>query len=250
MEANRHHSLARGGIYPRGCPHGPSEMRSEYLVEGLDPTIEVMARVQQPVERQVLDADGRPVASLRVAGKSYASRTEMAAREVRIPSLPNRTATVKPGGSKRAELIENGAPAGGLLWRWGPLHCTVEAWIDEIEAGLRRVRVHIANRLEWNGGVEQALSQTLYSPEIVMHSPDGSFLSTADPTASFRRPLVCHSEGLWPVPVGEAGDRRTVLASVIRFADYPALRPGSLAEPFVSDAAHSRAPLGAVRHAA
>jgi len=245
-------SQTRGAISPRGYPHGRSELRAECLLEGLDPAVEVMVRLQQPVERHVLDANGEPVESLFVAGKRYASREEMAVREVRIPMLPNRSATVRAAGSKRAELVENGAPAGVLLWHWEPLHGTVEAWIDEIEPSLRRVRVHVANRLEWDAADAEPMRQrTLYSTEVAMHSPDGAFVSLAHPPPHLRHwSAACHNEGLWPVPVGKTGDRRTLLASGVPLEDYPQLRPGSLAELFSGGGPHSRVSLGAARHAA
>jgi hydrogenase maturation protease len=222
MEMNRQF-LARGGIFPRGCPQGRSQLRAECLIEGLDPSVEVTVRVLQAVERQVLDAKDEPVEFLAVAGKRYASRSESVEREVGISMLPDRTATVKTAGSKQAELVENGAKAGALVWRWESMHCTVEAWIDEVEPSLRRVRVEVANRLEWDGGGrERTLMRTLHSTNVTLHSPDGSFASLADPPHHLREQSAnCHNDGLWPVPFGEAGDRRTMLAAPVRLEDYP-----------------------------
>jgi hydrogenase maturation protease len=222
MEMNRRF-LDRGGIFPRGCPQGRSQLRAECLIEGGDPSVEVTVRLLQAVERQVLDAEGEPVEFLAVAGKRYATRSESVEREVRISMLPDRTATVKTAGSKQAELVENGAQAGALVWHWESMHCTVEAWIEELEPGLSRVRVDVANRLEWDGGGrERTLMRTLHSTHVVMHSPDGAFVSLTDPPRHLRdQSANCHNDGLWPVVVGEAGDRRTMLASPARLEDYP-----------------------------
>jgi hypothetical protein len=199
-------------------------LRAECLIEGQDPRVEVAVRFLQTVERQVLDAKGEPVDYLVVAGKRYASREETLEREVRLLAIPDRTATVKTAGSKRAKLVEKGAPAGDLMWRWEPLHATVEGWIEQIEPGLRRVRVEVANRLEWCGAArEQTLMRTLHSVQVLLHSPDGAFASLADPPPHLReQSTTCHNDGLWPVPVGEAGDRRTILASPTPLEDYPA----------------------------
>jgi hypothetical protein len=222
MEMSRQF-LARGGIYPRGWPQGRSKLRAECLIEGLDPSIEVTACLQQTVERQVLDHNDEPVESLVVAGKRYASRQETAEREVQIAALPDRTACIKTAGSKRAELVENGSTAGALMWHWESLHCTVEAWIEELESGLHRARVEVANRLEWDATEqESAQMRTLHAVHVLMHSPDGAFVSLADPPPHLRKhAMECHNEGLWPVPVGEAGDRRTMLAAPVRLEDYP-----------------------------
>jgi len=211
------------GVPPRGCPEGRSQLHAECLIEGLNPDVEVIVRVQQTVERQVLDAKGEPVDFLVAAGTRYASREEAVEHEVHITSLPGRTARIEPAGERRAELVENGVTAGSLAWRWEPLHATIEAWIEEIAAGLHRVQVSVANRLEWEGDESrQSLMRSFYSTEVVMHSPDGAFASLTDPPIHLREISdICDNEGLWPVPIGEAGDRRTMLASQIRLQDYP-----------------------------
>jgi hypothetical protein len=250
MEMNRQF-LARGGVYPRGWPQGRSQLQTECLIEGLDPSVEVTVRLLQRVERQVLNRDDEPVENLVVAGKRYASREEIAEREVRIAALPDRTACIKTAGSKRAELVENGATAGALRWRWEPLHCTIEAWIEELEAGLRRVRVEVANRLEWDGS-EQAPTQmrALHAAHVLMHSPNGAFVSLADPPPHLReQAIACQNEGLWPVPIGEAGDRRTMLATPVHLEDYPDIAPADNRQSFTRQTA-SRPSMATIRNAA
>lgn len=222
------------GVFPRGWPGGRSELLTECLIEGLDPSVDVTARFFQLAERRVLDREGNPVEGLAVAGERYASREEAVEHEMRIESLPNRTATVRPAGRKRAELVEDGASAGALEWRWEPLHAIVEAWIEEIAPGLRQVHINVANRLEWDGGEdEQATLRAFYLTAVVLHSPDGAFASLAEPPPHLReQSAICHNEGLWPVPVGAVGDRRTILASPMPLEDYPA--PGRRSAPVTS----------------
>jgi hypothetical protein len=202
------------------------------LVEGSNPGIEVAVRLQQAVERQVLGATGEPVEALTVTGRHHRRGEEAIEHEILIPTLPSRAAVVKAAGSERGDLMEAATVAGTLLWRWEPLHVTAEAWVDEIEEGLRRVRVRVSNRLEWAGGArEQTLMQTPRGVYLVLHTPDGAFVSLAAPPPALRAEAeACHNEGLWPVPVGEAGDRRTVLASPIRLEDYPRLASEGLAD--------------------
>jgi hypothetical protein len=212
--------IARG-VFPRRWPGGPSELHAECLIEGLDPHVEVTVSFLQAIERQVLDAAGEPVDSLVVAGKRYASREEAAEREVRLAHLPDRAAALETAGGRRAELVENGAVAGFLRWRWEPLHATVEAWMEELAPGLRHVCVNVANRLEWSDEPrEQTFLRTIYSTQVVMHSPDGAFASLSDPPPHLREASRgCRNEGLWPSPVGQTGDRRTILASPVPPAD-------------------------------
>jgi hypothetical protein len=215
----------RGNVHPRSWPAGRSHLRAECLIEGIEPRIDVTARFAQTVERQVLDAAGNPVEELIAAGRRYRGGEEPAEHEVTLTALPNRAAEIRTAGKRRAELTEHGAPAGAIAWNWEPLHATLEAWIDELEPGLRRVRVEIANRLEWAGEpVRRARMRTLHSARLLLHSPDGAFASLANPPAHLREhSAACRNEGLWPVPLGEAGDRRTVLAAPVRLEDYPAI---------------------------
>jgi hypothetical protein len=218
--------FASGDVYPRGWAEGPAQLRAQCLIEGGDPDVEVTVRFAQPVERQLLNAAGAPVAELVVAGRRYESGKETAEHEVRLAALPDRTAAIRTAGSTQAELTEKGALAGMIMWRWEPLHGTVEAWTEEIGPGLHRVEVDVANRLEWQGEEpERALRRTLRATHVVMHSPDGAFVSLAHPPAHLRgAAAACRNEGLWPVPIGKAGDRRTILAAPVAFDDYPPLK--------------------------
>lgn len=167
-----------GGIHPRGSPEGPAELRAESLIWGSDPSVEVTVRFAQTVERRVFGPAGEAVEELVVTGRRYSSGGETMEREVRLSSLPNRTAALRTAGSERAELTENGAHAGALEWRWEPLHGTVEAWTEEVRPGVHRVRVEVANRLEWDRATPaQNLLRTLRATEVAMHSPDGAFSS-------------------------------------------------------------------------
>lgn len=191
MDMNRqlHGRLfALGGIHPRGSPEGPSQLEAESMVAGTDPGVEVTVQFMQAVERQVFDAAGEPVEELFVTGRRYSSGTETVEREVRLPALPNRTAAIETAHRERAELSEGGAPAGAVEWRWEPLHGTVEAWVEEIRPGLARVRVEVANRLEWDrGSPEQNLMRTLRATQVAMHSPDSAFSSATAPSPHRNR---------------------------------------------------------------
>jgi hypothetical protein len=215
--------FTQGDVHPRDWPEGPSRRRAECLIEGTDPQIDVTVRFAQAIERRVFDAVGNPVEELIVTGRRHTSGEDLEQHEVTLADLPNRTAEIGTAGNRCADLSENGAPAGTVVWSWEPLHSTVEAWIDEVGDGLRRVRVEIANRLEWDDApTERARLRTLHATHLLLHSPDGAFVSLANPPAHLcRQAAQCHNEGLWPAPVGEAGDRRTVLAAPVRLEDYP-----------------------------
>jgi hypothetical protein len=177
-----------GSVHPLGSPEGPSRLRVECLTAGTDPRIEVAVGFVQAVERQVLDASGRPAGDLIVAGRRYSSGEEAEEREVHLSPLPNRTATIRTAGAERAELTEDGAPAGALVWRWERLHGTVEAWSEEVLPGLYRVLVEVANRLEWDRATpEQNLMRTLRSTQVEVDSFDSVFASPDSAPADANR---------------------------------------------------------------
>lgn len=164
-----------GGIHPRGSPEGPSQLRVECLIERTKPRVEVTVRFSHAIERLILDATGAPVDELEITGRRYREGEETMEREVRLSRLPSRTAMIETAGEELAELTEKGALAGTQLWRWEQLHGTVEAWTEEVRPGLCRVRVEVANRLEWDRATpEQNLMRTLRSTNVAMHSPDGA----------------------------------------------------------------------------
>lgn len=171
-------SFALGDIHPCGSPGGSSQLRAECLTEGVEPPVELLVRFGQAVERQVLDPAGSPVAELVVTGHRYTSGEETLEQEVRLDSLPNRTAAIRTAGSERAELTEDGVLAGTLLWRWQALHGTVEAWTEEVRPALHRVRVEVANRMEWDhADPGQNSMRTLRGTELVVFGPIGAFVS-------------------------------------------------------------------------
>lgn len=216
-----------GDVFPRSSPGGPSRLRAECLIEGSEPHIEVTARFAQAIERRVFDVAGSPVAELIAAGRRYDGGEEHEEHELALSGLPDRTAKVRTAGGTSAELREAGEPAGTVAWTWEPLHATVEAWVEEIAPGLRRILVEVANRLEWDGEPdEQTHLRSLHATHLLLHSPDGAFVSLAHPPTHLREPsAACHNEGLWPTPLGEAGDRRTMLAAPLRLEDYPPVDP-------------------------
>jgi hypothetical protein len=168
--------FALGGVYPRGWPDRPAEMLAECLIEGPPPDVAIEVRFEQPVERQVLGAADEPVEQLLVTGHRYVPGEETIEREVRLSSLPNRTAAIETAGTERMELIEAGARAGTVLWRREPMHATVEAWTEEVRPGLHRVRVAVANRLEWEqGGSERNQRRILRATQVHVESPEAAF---------------------------------------------------------------------------
>ncbi len=223
-----------GGVYPRGWPEGPHRLRAECLIEGKKPDVEVTVRFLQVVDRGVRNATGRAVDELTVGGERHLTWEEAVEREARLAKAPGRTEIVAVGACQHEELREKGAPAGAILRRRERLRGRLEVALERLDSELHRVRVEVINRHQWDGAPRQrTLMRTLCSTHVVLRSENGSFVSLADPPPHLRVASAdCLNEGLWPVPVGEPGDRHTVLAAPIILEDHPRIAPESPGDLF------------------
>jgi hydrogenase maturation protease len=67
----------------------------------------------------------------------------------------------------------------------------------------------------------------------VIHARRAELVSLTDPPQSLaEHAAACRNEGVWPVLVGEDGERHTVLASPIILEDHPRIAPESPGDLF------------------
>ncbi len=98
----------------------------------------------------------------------------------------------------------------------------VDADTEELRPGLHRLAVAIENTSPWAGADRaEAMRHTLASAHALARVRGGEFVSALESAEPLR------NEGLWPVLVGEEGDRTTMLASPIILYDYPRVAPES-----------------------
>jgi hypothetical protein len=128
----------------------------------------------------------------------------------------------------------SGRLAGALLRSWKTLDGSVGVATEELQPGLHRLTVRIVNASPFApDDREQALRQTFCSAHTVLHARGGVFVSQTDPPSRFRAHAEeCRNIGTWPVLVGEAGERHTVLSSPIILPDYPQVAPESPGDMF------------------
>lgn len=80
---------------------------------------------------------------------------------------------------------------------------------------------------------EQALRSSLLSAHVVLGASGGEFVSLLEPPDEFRDlPSRCQNTGVWPVLIGEPGERNTMLSSPIILYDYPQIAPESAGDLF------------------
>jgi hypothetical protein len=247
-----------GGVYPRDHSEGreddPWRMRVECLLLDGDAMLDVRVRFLHVVRRQVMQASAnglRPVDELTVAGERYLSWEEAIEREagvgpVRVSELakwPRRVKIAIPRGQVHEDLGAEGA----IVRSWQRLDGCVEIGTARLPVGARRpaadvdsarglfrVTVRVANTTPWHGGSrEQAVERTLCSTHAVLRAEGGEFVSLTDPPDELRAAAeACRNDGVWPVLVGEPGERSTLLASPIILEDHPRIAPESPGDLF------------------
>ena len=217
-----------GGVYPKGWPRDRSNLVVQCLVEGDgQPVVDVRARFLHVVRCQVHDASGEAVDELTVGGQRHLTRDEAIEREVVAGDGP-----FTIGEGRQEEVLEEGA--GTLVRTWKALSGVLSVVTRELRPGLRRLTVRVANTAIWDGAPREAtLRRTLCSTHAVLRLRDGAFVSLADPPGELARAAAdCRQEGLWPVLLGETGERHTVLASPLILDDHPQVAPGSADDVF------------------
>jgi hypothetical protein len=235
-----------GGVYPRdhaqARPAGddPWTMQTQCLVEGdADTEVGVAVRFLHVVRRQMVDAAGREVDELLVDGERHLTWDEAAEREVAVGPLPLddlaaplRRAIAVPAGRSR-EALDG---AGAVVRSWEALHGSLEVRAQAVAPGLHRLTVRIENVTPFPtaGPRERALRRTLCSTHTVLRVGEGgAFVSLTDPPPTLREAAqACENQGSWPVLVGEAGRRDTLLSSPIILEDHPRIAPESPGDLF------------------
>jgi hypothetical protein len=193
------HRFTIGGLYPPRYANRSSDRSRasfEFLLEGDLPHLQLELRCLLPLDRNGNRDEARETTTI-------------------FEDISAETVTAE---TFRLETVE------------ASLH--VEPMI--LRSGLRRIRVALANRSEWEGDSrDEALWHTLAAAHLVARTRDGAFVSTIDPPSEYaREAAACRQDGLWPVLVGEPGDRSTLLAAPIILEDYPRVSPESPGDTF------------------
>jgi hypothetical protein len=238
-----------GGVYPpahhEAHPDDRCRMVAQCLLEGEeDGHVEVGVRFLHVVRRQAMAArpDGpEPVDELTVDGERHLSWEEATEREtgatVAIAAGGGREPVpiAVPAGRQQEELRDRqGNLAGTIVRSWQALEGALEIGVTRLRPGLHRLEVAVTNSTPWEGGSrEDALERTMCSTHAVLRARGGAFVSLTDPPDELRTEAeACRNDGVWPVLVGEPGERHTLLASPIILEDHPRIAPESPGDLF------------------
>jgi hydrogenase maturation protease len=241
----------------------PWNMQTECLVRGSAvTTVEVKVRFLKLIARSVgKPAESTPqsgeregfqvVPSLEVEGQVFQPWQEAIEHEVVVPSsnleslssMPLEWKFASPAEGK-IELLQNAnGQVVGLVARKQESVCgVVEINAQCIDDGLFKVTVRVKNLTSWEpdahtkgspAGRDEALMRSLVSAHTILGAVDGEFVSSFEPPDDLREVVAsCQNVGTWPVLVGEAGKRDTMLSSPIILYDYPQIAPESPGDLF------------------
>lgn len=211
-----------GGLFPRDSGVArtaaePCSFRAECLVEGGG---ETAVRVRLRFLHLILRSS--PVSP---------PWQEAQDREVEPPEFAvegrGRHAFAFPGRADRA---------GDVLREQHEVRGAVEWAAVEPSPGLFRLAVTVTNLtppIRPDAGREELLPVALVSAHAILEVRGGDFVSLLDPPEVHREHAAgCKNVGVWPVLVGEPGERHTVLASPIILYDHPRIAPESPGDLF------------------
>jgi len=252
-----------GVLYPKCYSEAKSgadacSMQTEFLVEGAClSSLEVRMRFLKLVDRsvrkpQMAQPDERssfePVAMLEVDGKRFVPWQEAIECEVTVPACNLEALATAPlvwefafpAKEETEPLHDAGGQIVGMIARnQEAVRGTVEIIAARAADGLFKVQVHVKNLTcpadNESGQMsrERALAHSLVSAHILLGVLDGQFVSLLEPPENLKELAAnCQNIGAWPVLVGDAGDRDTMLASPIILYDYPQIAPESPGDLF------------------
>ncbi|HEY2495764.1 MAG TPA: hypothetical protein VGK24_01735 [Candidatus Angelobacter sp.] len=223
-----------------------------------DCTIEVRIRFLHLIARTVgrlmrPQADGESVKEpefelverLQVAGQVLQPWEEAEEREV-VLSLTGQellASTIHPfnfEGVKRLEQVrdETGVVSGLIIRKSETVCGQVEISTEQsTSANILKLTIRVSNTTPLEHAEQKTrdeiLKSSLLSAHVVLGVTGGEFVSLLEPPEHLREiALNCKNIGTWPVLVGEAGQRDTLLSSPIILYDYPQIAPESAGDLF------------------
>jgi len=117
-----------------------------------------------------------------------------------------------------------------------PVEGIVELSARKISNGGFIVSVNLQNITQLENPAtsrDAALVRSLVSAHVILGLKGGEFVSLLEPPESLREMAQsCQNVGVWPVLVGDPGQRDTMLASPIILYDYPKIAPESAGDLF------------------
>jgi hypothetical protein len=237
-----------GGLYPRAWSERqggtePFSFRTQCLVAGdASSVLQVSVRFLHLWERRLPDTEQSIDTTWQEAAQRRVELAPLRLEELlSVPFVePFEIPAKAPANNDICEV-----PADG---RQAALEGTVLVSAERVAADLYRTSIVITNGTPMPGLEEcssskgltadsrlanEALLRSFASTHAVVHLTGGEFVSLIDPPADrVEAAKQCYNDKLWPVLVGEQGQRDTLLCSPIILYDYPQIAPESPGDLF------------------
>ena len=221
-----------GVLYPRAHSEAQSgsdawSLQTELLVQGCSLTaLEIRVRFLHLLSR----SDSLP------SSASPAAWLEAVERTVTVP-VCNLDALCQSPLDWSFSFEANQQLDKGVLRTQESVRGVVEVRGTQLQGALFKIRVRVKNLVELDAAPSETRDQVLLRSLVSAHSLfgviDGQFVSLLEPQDEFREfASQCENVGVWPVLVGEAGARDTMIASPIILYDYPQIAPESPGDLF------------------
>lgn len=241
-----------GGSQNQRAPHppeadllGPSPLQ-EQEGTGLSPSLPQDWGSEGRGERgpALAQSATRYVDALQVGDRLIQAWDEAAERDVEAGGLalgelarrPHRLAFAFPAWQGLEPLHNEGGEAAGVLEReQRPIEGALTIEVEPIgDPRLFKITARVMNLTPCSArSRDEAMLQSFASTHLILGLNGGEFVSAIDPPESLRESVAgCRNQGVWPVLVGEAPARDTMLASPLILYDYPELASESPGELF------------------
>jgi hypothetical protein len=244
-----------GVLYPRAFSEAnkgtePWTMQAEWVVEGtLLTRLEVRVRFLQLGDRSVqqfVDGEFHPVQTLAVDDQTFYSWQDAVEREIELPAATIESllaATLKhpfqlPPATAKDDLRDShGVLAGQIVRTQHSIDGCVSVSVSAATDNVFKISVCVENFTVVHQAEtvtrDHVLVRSLVSAHVLSGVVDGQFVSLLDPPSALK-PMTaeCRNQGVFPVLVGEEGQRDTMLASPIILYDYPQISPESAGDLF------------------
>lgn len=215
-----------------------SQMHSECLLKmNTKPRVRVQLRFLHLLAQEVLDEQGRPVASIVVDGRVTEGWDKGVERSLEFEFAPAAGETERfsfgfPATTQVEALLNAaGSTAGALRQQQAAMAGAVTISAAELSHDVIKLTVDVTNTGSVAGDPndrDSALHCSLLSAHTILSASGAEFLSLLDPPDDLREAVGdCKNVGNFPVLLGEQGERDMMLCSPITLYDYPQIAPES-----------------------
>lgn len=221
------------------------ETKLDVRVRFLHLTQRTVGRLEQPIDQlpEGVEPPYVPVESLQIGQTLHQTWQEATERDVFLADLPA-VGTLRRDFNmpalRQLEPLrdETGKIVALLVRQQEAINGQIELACESAGNDLSKISVRVWNRTslsDANMNRDEAVLRSFASTHIILVARSGAFVSAIDPPEQLK-PLAntCRNTGLFPVLVGDAGTRDTILASPIILYDYPQIAPESPGDLFDS----------------